>query len=620
MLSSVRENLKGTLVIVVIIIFIVPMVISGVGTSFLGSINNTDVASVDGHSISSAELERGIRSRRNQLQQQRRLDASSPQLSDDNLRGPVLEGLTRRLALVVEGEEAGMVVSDADFYSIIKDQEAFHVDGVFNRERYRYVLAQSGFTPANYRLEINRDLIVNQQAQGLQLSAFATDAEYSQLVKLTHQKRSFATIKIPQEKVEDSISIADGDLQAYYEEHQSNYEVPEKVKIEYLDLNVDQLAERVDVSEEEVRQQYTAETANFKTEANFSVAHILVEDSDAEKVAEIKSKLDAGESFAQVAEDFSDDIATNMDGGALGVLTPGMFPEAFEKSVLAMEQGQVSDAVVTDSGTHFIKVVEKTVPEVPTFEARKADIEKGIALAKAQEDFALQLDTLGELTFSSDGLSDAAVALNLEVQESSFFDKLSGSDIAGDARIRNTAFEDEVLLDGHNSKTIELSSGRAVVLRLAERKKAYTKPLDEVKTLIEAGVKEEKTRTALEKIASELVEAATAGTPSAELAEKNEYAHGSFDQVRRSDIAVEREVIASVFSAARPDEGKSTFISQPASDGGYWVIEVSSVVDGTTEDLEAEEKTAFISQISSQAANLEGAVFEAAVFEKSEID
>lgn len=61
MLQSVRDNLKGTVVsVIVILFFILPMVITGVGSSFLGSVAGTDAAVVDGRSITKKELSREI--------------------------------------------------------------------------------------------------------------------------------------------------------------------------------------------------------------------------------------------------------------------------------------------------------------------------------------------------------------------------------------------------------------------------------------------------------------------------------------------------------------------------------------------------------------------------------
>ena len=108
MLQSFRDNMKGTLVIVVIIIFIVPMVLSGVGASFLGSVAGTDAASVDGETISRSTLNRAVYLQKQRLLSQEGVYPTADYLQDENLRGPVLDNLTRRLALANSARDAGM--------------------------------------------------------------------------------------------------------------------------------------------------------------------------------------------------------------------------------------------------------------------------------------------------------------------------------------------------------------------------------------------------------------------------------------------------------------------------------------------------------------------------------
>lgn len=619
MLESVRENLKGTLVIVVIIIFIVPMVISGVGSSYIGGVAGTDAGSVNGKAITEVELSRAINTQRSRMTQQGGLDASSPYLSDENLRGPVLDRLSRRAALVTEGEAAGMAVSDAAFGKILAGQQEFITDGKFDQQKYRLLLAQARFTPSSYKQEVISDLILNQQATGLQLSAFSTQAEFQQLVKLTHQKRSFYSVKIPLDQVKDGITVDDEELNTYYQANSAQYAVPEKVSVEYVELSLDQLATAVDVADEDVVAQYQAEIENFVSDETYSVAHILLEEGSAEKTTEVAEKLAAGEAFETLAENYSDDIATNMDGGNLGVLTRGMFPAAFEEAVLTLKEGEVSEAVVTDAGTHFIKVTKIEKVEIPTLESRRDAIKAEIAKALAQDTWSENIELLGELTFTNDGLTEAASQLGLTVTASSLFDRNTGSGIASNAKVREAAFSDDILVSGHNSSTIELSPERYVVLRLKDRKEAYTKPLEEVKVLVEARVKEEKTAGLLAGLADEFKASVIAGADAKTVAEEKNFSFAAHDAAKRSDIAVDQEVAAIAFTAAKPNTGEITYVSQSARDGGYLLVALSDVTPGSVSDLEEAEKQGFLAQISREAATFDGSVYEAAVVESAEI-
>lgn len=616
MLETVRENLKGTLVIVVVIIFIVPMVISGVGTSYMGGVSSSDVANVDGESVSERELVRAIRMQRNQiLSQNSSLDESSPFLTDESLRQPALSNLTRQLALVSSAKDGGMAVSDTQFGNVLKNQQEFFTDGKFNKQKYRTMLAQAQFDPSSYRRYVGEGLLVGQQGSGLQNSAFSTPFEFEQIVKLTHQKRTFYSVKILSDSVDGDIDVTDADIQTYYEKNQNSFQVSEKLQVEYLELNLDELASSITVAEGDIQEQYNSEIQNFVGNDQHRISHVLIEDNSEEKLRKVTEALAISKDFSDVAKEFSEDIATNTEGGDLGVMSPGMYPKEFEDAVYQLKVGEVSAPVKTDAGTHIIKLTKKIEPAIPSLEQRRLDIEKVIARAQAAEEFALQIDSLSELTFSAEDLTGAANELGLSIEETAFFDRASGAGIALEASVREAAFSEEVKNGRHNSKLIELSSERSVVIRVKAIKDAYIKPLEEVKTLVEARVKDEKIKAALVIAGDMFEDRVRNGADPEEASKALSYEFKKHELVKRSDVSVDRQTVNLAFKAPKPSDGKVSYMSESGFDGSYWLVAVSSVQAGNLSDLEEAEKTGFVAQLTRGSATLEGSVYEASVFE-----
>lgn len=81
-------------------------------------------------------------------------------------------------------------------------------------------------------------------------------------------------------------------------------------------------------------------------------AHILVEKLSVAQ--ELKTKLSKGESFANLAKQYSIDVSKKR-GGDLGLFGRGVMVKEFEKAAFALEKGQVSDVVKTQFGYHIIK-------------------------------------------------------------------------------------------------------------------------------------------------------------------------------------------------------------------------------------------------------------------------
>lgn len=81
-------------------------------------------------------------------------------------------------------------------------------------------------------------------------------------------------------------------------------------------------------------------------------AHILVE--KLLLATEIRNKLEKGESFAKLAEQYSLD-GTRKRGGDLGFFGRGMMVREFEDAAFALQVGQISPVIKTQFGYHIIK-------------------------------------------------------------------------------------------------------------------------------------------------------------------------------------------------------------------------------------------------------------------------
>ncbi|MGH9150828.1 MAG: peptidylprolyl isomerase [Acidimicrobiales bacterium] len=114
------------------------------------------------------------------------------------------------------------------------------------------------------------------------------------------------------------------------------------------------------VDDEAVRSFYEENPDAF---SQTCVRHILV-DSEA-KAAELKARIAAGESFADLARAESTDNqvpnGSAQQGGDLGCVAKGSLVPEFEAAMEALQPGQVSDPVRTQFGYHLIEVLERKV-------------------------------------------------------------------------------------------------------------------------------------------------------------------------------------------------------------------------------------------------------------------
>jgi peptidyl-prolyl cis-trans isomerase SurA len=140
---------------------------------------------------------------------------------------------------------------------------------------------------------------------------------------------------------------------------------------------------RVNISDDEVRAYYER---HMKDGSNVQVraSHVFVAIPDAadantvaEKLAQAQKILDrakAGEDFAKLARETSDDAATRADGGDLGYFGKDMLPKAIEELVFSMKVGDVRGPIRVDRGFHVIKLVDRKIKDPKPFDEMKDDI------------------------------------------------------------------------------------------------------------------------------------------------------------------------------------------------------------------------------------------------------
>ncbi|MDQ0187730.1 peptidylprolyl isomerase [Cytobacillus kochii] len=128
----------------------------------------------------------------------------------------------------------------------------------------------------------------------------------------------------------------------------------------------------VEATEEEMKEYYE----NYKPE--IQARHILV--ADKETAEEVKKKLDDGEDFAKVAEEYSTDTASAANGGDLGWFGAGQMVAEFEEAAYALEVDEISDPVESQHGFHIIQVTDKKEKE--SYEDMKEEIEYQVKVAK----------------------------------------------------------------------------------------------------------------------------------------------------------------------------------------------------------------------------------------------
>lgn len=612
MLQAFRDNLKGTLAIIIVGLMMIPFALFGIDSLFLQDPGAGKAAEVNGEAIPEPELTRAVQIQKQQLLQRFGDQAPLDLLSDENLRQPVLNRLINRELLRQAAVDGKMAISEAEINRLITSTPEFQQNGRFSAEVYTYLLRNMGYTPLAYKKLLSEDILVNQLAAGLSASAFTTNTDIELLTALTQQTRSFEYVTLAAASVADQVGVSEAEVQAYYQQNQAQFMLPERVAVEYIELSLDHLAANIEIDADAVKAQYEQNVGSHESSVERHAAHILVEDGEgaAAKIEEIQRRLDAGEDFAVVATELSDDVGSKSFGGDVGTTDGSTFEPDFEAALAELAVGEVSAPVVTSAGTHFIKLLDQEETTPPSFEEARAEIEESLASAEAEASFVQLLETLPEATYNAGSLADAAQSLGLEAKTSGLFDRSGGGGVLSNADVLAAIFSAEVLEEGLPSGVIDLSDNHVVVVKLTQHKQPEVQPLAEVSAEIERIVVRQKSDALLLAKADALLAELEQGKSLATLAEENGLDLQLKTDVQRNEVSVDAELLTYVFGLPKPQNAKPVNTSLVLPEGDAVVAQLTAVETGKTPELELPQLIALKQRLAQDMGNIELSTYQ----------
>ncbi|MGO8931656.1 MAG: peptidylprolyl isomerase [Limisphaerales bacterium] len=157
------------------------------------------------------------------------------------------------------------------------------------------------------------------------------------------------------------VNITDEDARKYYDDNPARFEEPEKVRASHILLV----------------------TTDPKTNTE------LTEDQKAAKRKEMEGILKrarAGEDFAKLAQEYSEDPGSKDKGGEY-TFPRGQMVAEFEAAAFSLGTNQVSDIITTRFGYHIIKLSEKIPARKIEFTKAASDIKDGLTQQAVQKQF-----------------------------------------------------------------------------------------------------------------------------------------------------------------------------------------------------------------------------------------
>lgn len=590
MLQRIRDNMTGWVSGSIIFIIAIAFIFWGIDFGFF---NRDYIALVNGGEVNTNVYRNAVQ---NQVSQaQRTYQDELPEVLLKQIRSGTLENLIRRELLAQRVAERNYRVGDEQLHQSIRNMEAFQVDGVFSLDSYNARLAGVGRSPTSFEAEQRVALTMGQLQDGIAATEFLTSSETRRLIELFEQKREVSVATLSPGQFEDSITVDDAAVQAYYEQNAASYLTPETVTLRYLEIRGADVADEIQVTEDELLSYYESTKAQLSVAERRQVRHILIEGDDQAALSRaqaVTARIRGGEEFAAVAAEVSVDSSTAATGGDLGWVDGETFEGALKEAIFSLAQDEVSDPVQSDFGFHVLRVDAIDGGSMPSFAESREQLETRYREDQAGERYYSRAEMLAEMAFENlYELDTVAEALGLTIQEAPGFTRANNSLFPDHPEVAEAAFSMATLEDGENSRVIELGDKHALVLRVADHQQPQPQPLEAVHESIVQALKREQAVAMAATAGSELLAAVEQGASLEAAAESKNAEFQAARLINRADRQAPAELVAAVFRSAKP-EFAPVVSGRQLRDGSYVVFTITQVLPGSPDAAPADARLA----------------------------
>ncbi|MCF7987775.1 MAG: SurA N-terminal domain-containing protein [Methylovulum sp.] len=584
MLTTIREKSQGAFAWGILITICVPFALWGIN-NYMDNGQEAPVASVGDKDFFQRDI--------NKAYEQYSQSLRGLGIDEQILKAQALQKLIKDEVLLQYVNANGLTVTDDNIRSFIQTLEYFQTDGNFDEKKYKALLSSQRLSSSEFISRIKNALVMEQFQHSIMDSAIATPFDIESFFKIQNQQRDIEYVTLPLKSPAEPLK--EEEITAYYQQHQDLYQSPEQVSIDYLELSLADIANKITVTEDKLKAFYEEQKDQYTTPERRKISHILFTINDKtpanialEKAQKAKQAL-VTKNFAALASEVSDDKMTAKTGGDLGLFTAGVMEKAFEDAAKTLQQGDVSEPVKSSFGYHLIKVTELVAGKTKPFDVVKDEVTKAYQKSQADNGFYEAGEKLAELSYQNpDNLQVAADALSISIKKSALFNKDKGDGITSEDKVRSAAFSEEVL-QGNNSAPIELGTDRLIVLRMQEHKPAAPLELNLVKKAIQATLLSEKAKLIAVEKAKEIKSRLQSGEKLQALAAENKLEIKALKAVMRRNTEIPSQVLEALFKAAKPVADKSSIFSMTLPSGEPVVVSINKVTEGVMTDSDKKQ-------------------------------
>ena len=263
-------------------------------------------------------------------------DLTSQDIERFKIKDSAIKNLVQSKLQLIFSNKAGVYASPAEIIKTIKNFDFFMTNGTFDKEKYKLLLRNNGFTPKDFEKDIAHQ--VHAQNSQIILNKFpVSDAYIQEIGRFKEMRYNAHVVEITEKELKKDIKV-------------NNKEIKEYLKVEVNKARTENL--------------FKERKSQFDIPEKVKASHILIravageEKKAKKKIDEIAKKVNV-KNFKKLANKYTEDPTGKSNGGSLGSFSRGKMVPEFERVAFTLRPGSISDPVKTNYGYHLIYVEEK---------------------------------------------------------------------------------------------------------------------------------------------------------------------------------------------------------------------------------------------------------------------
>jgi len=623
MLETIREKFTGWIAALIIGAISIALVIS------FGNMNQTPleqdvVITVNDREITLVDYREEYT---NQLLQfQEVFGDEIPESLEFTIQESATENLIMKTLLNDYVDAQGYRVSPEYVAELITTNPNFQLGEGFNRENYQAILSSQGVSQSKYENDLRIELQINQLRRGLIESSFITPSEFRRFVELQMEERDGQYLLIPSSKFTDQVSLDKEVVSTFYTENITSFMTEEEIDVEFLSIDTEEIAQSIEFSPLDVEQYYKENIERFRSNEERKSSHILIsfddeviEDAAQEQSKDILVRIKGGESFEELAQEFSDDSGSATNGGDLGWAEPGLFVSEFDQVLYALEIGEISDPVKTQFGYHIIRLDDVKEGRKKEFAEIEEELTEEYSQLLAEDrlyDLAEQLDDLALQAYNE--LDTVADRLALELNQISAITKNGSTFLNQQPELIDILFSSSSIEQSENTPVYEFNNS-IVVARVVNHRLPETKSFSEVEDEIVNLLTVQNSIEIANETAAQMLEELSSGKTLTELSDLYQLELKEFNELKRNDDALPGVVTDAVF-ATLTNKIDSNHYSTIATGEEVYVFEVLQLNSGKLDNYNDQERDSGKIALAEQLGTYELASLTKELRENAEVE